>query len=81
MQVLHGRLNLTKAAALLGVSAKTLRLAAEGGVIEAEHPLADGPWLFRRALLEGEAGRRISDQARQRRSIPARPPRGQQTLF
>jgi hypothetical protein len=76
-----GWVNLTKAAALLGVSAKTLRLAAEGGEIEAEHPLADGPWLFRRALLEGEAGRRISDQARQRRSIPARPPRGQQTLF
>src|SRR4051812_9125613 len=42
-------MNLTKAAAFLSVSTKTLRLAAEGGEIEAEHPLADGPWLFRRA--------------------------------
>ena len=33
-------LNLTKAAAHLGVSPKTLRLAAEGAEIEALHPLA-----------------------------------------
>ena len=39
-------LNLTNAAALLSVSAKTLRLAAESGEIDAIHPLADGPWLF-----------------------------------
>ena len=32
-------LNLTKAAAHLGVSPKTLRLAAESGEIEALHPL------------------------------------------
>ena len=55
-------MNLTKAAAFLSVSTKTLRLAAEGGEIEAEHPLADGPWLFRRAILEGKTGQRITDQ-------------------
>ena len=76
-----GWMNLTRAAAFLGVSAKTLRLAAEGGEIEAEHPLADGPWLFRRAILEGNTGRRIMDQARQRRRHPAGPTDEQQTLF
>jgi len=45
-------LNLTNAAALLGVSAKTLRLAAENGEIDAIHPLADGPWLFSRVVLD-----------------------------
>ena len=42
-------LNLTKAAAHLGIAAKTLRLAAESGEIEAIHPLPDGPWIFSRA--------------------------------
>jgi hypothetical protein len=76
-----GWMNLTRAAALLGVSAKTLRLAAEAGAIAAEHPLADGPWLFQRAALEGEAGLRIVEHARQRRGTPAGPPPGQQILF
>jgi DNA invertase Pin-like site-specific DNA recombinase len=76
-----GWMNLTRAAAFLGVSAKTLRLAAENGDIEAEHPLADGPWLFRQTHLEGDAGRRITNQARQRRSPPAGPAVEQQTLF
>ena len=74
-------MNLTKAAAFLSVSAKTLRLAAEGGEIEAEHPLADGPWLFRRAILEGKTGQRIADQARRRHRHPAGPTNEQQMLF
>ena len=74
-------MNLTKAAAFLSVSTKTLRLAAEGGEIEAEHPLADGPWLFRRAILEGKTGQRITDQARRRHRHPAGPPNEQQMLF
>src|SRR3954451_21651235 len=36
-------LNLSLAAALIGIAARTLRLAAERGVIEAKHPLEDGP--------------------------------------
>jgi hypothetical protein len=39
-------LNLTKAAALLDISAKMLRLAAEAGEIDATHPFAEGPWIF-----------------------------------
>ncbi|MGX5804408.1 recombinase [Bradyrhizobium sp. Arg314] len=38
-------LNLNKAARLLGVAPKTLRLAAETGEIEGVHPLPDGPWI------------------------------------
>jgi hypothetical protein len=37
-------LNLSKAARLLHVAPRTLRLAAEAGEIEAIHPLPDGPW-------------------------------------
>ena len=36
------------------------RLAAERGEIEAAHPLAEGPWLFRRADLDGPAGQAVA---------------------
>jgi hypothetical protein len=39
-------LNLSKAAQLLHVSPRTLRLAAQAGEIEAIHPLPDGPWIL-----------------------------------
>jgi hypothetical protein len=50
-------MTLTEAASFAGVSARTLRLAAGRGKIEADHPLADGPWVFNvRALqMEGAA--------------------------
>jgi DNA invertase Pin-like site-specific DNA recombinase len=44
-------LNLTEAARALGVSARTLRIAAEQAEILAEHPLPDGPWVFTRTAL------------------------------
>lgn len=44
-------LNLTEAARELGLSPRTLRMAAERGDIAAEHPLGDGPWLFNREAL------------------------------
>jgi len=44
-------LNLNKAAGLLGIAPKTLRLAVEAGEIEASHPLPDGPWIFSRSTL------------------------------
>ena len=40
-------MNLTEAAQVLGISARTLRLAAERGEIDATHPLPDGPWVFK----------------------------------
>ena len=63
-------LNLTKAAAHLGISAKTLRLAAESGEIEALHPLSDGPWIFSRAMLDGPAAHALVERARQNGQTP-----------
>src|ERR1700722_16421629 len=48
-------LNLSKAAAYLQISSKTLRLAAECGEIDALHPLPDGPWILSRAVLDSTA--------------------------
>ena len=44
-------INLTEAARMLRMSTRTLRIAAERGEINAEHPLADGPWVFHRDHL------------------------------
>ena len=50
----EGWMNLTEAADSLRVSPRMLRLAVERGEIAAEHPLADGPWIFNRCELEKE---------------------------
>jgi hypothetical protein len=64
-------LNLTKAAAYLGVSPKTLRLAAESDDIQAMHPLPEGPWLFSRAALDGSAAQAVVARARNSAKHPA----------
>ena len=69
----EGWMNLTEAATLLGVSARTLRLAVERGEIEAEHPLADGPWVFNRRALETEAVRRFVERVRRGNRYPTIP--------
>jgi hypothetical protein len=74
-------LNLTRAAAHLGVSAKTLRLAAENAEIEALHPLVDGPWIFSRATLDESGARAVAEPARLRGKYPAGPHPDQQSLF
>ena len=66
-------MNLSKAAAFLGVSPRTVRLAIDSGKIAAEHPLPDGPWIFHRQGLESEAARALVQRVRQRRSHPAIP--------
>jgi DNA invertase Pin-like site-specific DNA recombinase len=66
-------LTLTEAAKLLGVSPITLRLAVERGQIEADHPLPDGPWIFRRQALQTEAAGKVVEQARHHRATPAKP--------
>ena len=74
-------LNLGKAARLLHVAPKTLRLAAEAGEIEALHPMPDGPWIFNRAVLSTSPARAITERARQnpRHSTGSHP--DQQSLF
>jgi len=74
-------LTLNDAAALVGVAARTLRLAAERGEIEAAHPLAEGPWLFRRADLDGPAGQAVALRVQNGRPPTAVCDPDQQTLF
>jgi hypothetical protein len=74
-------LNLSQAAALIGVAARTLRLAAERGEVDAVHPLADGPWVFGRAALECPAARILARQATIRTKHPTVPDPAQQSLF
>jgi DNA invertase Pin-like site-specific DNA recombinase len=69
----EGWLNLTEAARVLGVSARTLRLATERGELQAEHPLPDGPWIFHRSALEAESAQALVSRARARHRGPAVP--------
>jgi hypothetical protein len=74
-------LNLSKAARLLHVAPRTLRLAAEAGEIEAIHPLPDGPWIFSRATLATSSARAITERARQNPKYPTGSHSDQQNLF
>jgi Helix-turn-helix domain len=59
-------MNLTEAAHVLGISPRTLRLAVERGEIAADHPLAEGPWLFKRCDLEAPAVAALVARVRRR---------------
>lgn len=48
----EGWMNLGEAASYLSVAAKTLRLAAERRDVPSLHPVAFGPWVFRRTDLD-----------------------------
>ena len=61
-----GWMNLTEAAAELGVSPRTLRLAVERGDVAAEHPLPDGPWVFNRTALRDDGAVALAARARLR---------------
>lgn len=74
-------LNLTNASALLMLTPRTLRLAAEAGEIDSLHPLPDGPWLFQRTDLEGSVGQHLAARAKNRRKHPAIPDPNQQNLL
>jgi hypothetical protein len=53
----EGWMNLGDAAAYLKVAPKTLRLAAERHDVTSLHPVADGPWVFRRVDLDDSRAR------------------------
>ncbi|MEA2771873.1 MAG: hypothetical protein QOD93_4835 [Acetobacteraceae bacterium] len=74
-------LNLSKAARLLGVAPKTLRLAAEAGEIDGLHPLPDGPWIFSRSELGKPQAQQIAHRARQNPKHPTGSHPDQQNLF
>lgn len=75
----EGWLKLNEAAAVLGVSPRTLRLAVERGEIAGEHPLADGPWVINRQALRTAAAEGLVRRARGRARNPAKPSPGQQS--
>ena len=76
----EGWMNLTEAAQFLGITGRTLRLAVEQGEIEADHPLADGPWVFKRSDLETEAALRLVTRVRRRNQEAAIPTSQQRDL-
>jgi DNA invertase Pin-like site-specific DNA recombinase len=76
----EGWMNLTEAADVLGISARTLRLAVERGEIEADHPLADGPWVFKRSVLETPAAATLVARVRGRTQEVTIPSAQQETL-
>jgi DNA invertase Pin-like site-specific DNA recombinase len=76
----EGWLKLNEAAAYLGVSPRTLRVAVERGEIEGEHPLPDGPWVINRKVLESPAAINVVARARQSTRTPAKPTPEQKTL-
>ena len=74
-------LNLSQAARHVGVTPKTLRIAAEAGEIDGIHPLPEGPWIFSRAELDGSAARQLVKRARQNPKYPTGSHPDQQSLF
>ena len=66
----EGWLTLTEAADHLHMSGITLRLAIERGEIDAEHPLANGPWVINRHALETQGAVRFAEQSRRERRNP-----------
>ena len=74
-------LTLNKAATLLGVSTKTLRLAAEVGEVEGDHPLPQGPWVFSRSLLGQSGAQELLSRARKNPRYPTGSVNDQQNLF
>ena len=66
-------MTLTEAAISLGVSGRTLRLAVERGEIEAEHPLADGPWVINQSALETDVAASFVERVRRNNREPAIP--------
>jgi hypothetical protein len=72
-QQVEGWMNLTQAAAFLGISPRTLRLAVERGEIEGEHPLSDGPWVLKRQVLETDKVTQFVERVHRRRKGAAVP--------
>jgi DNA invertase Pin-like site-specific DNA recombinase len=64
-RVAQGWLNLTEAAAVVGLSPRTLRLAVERGESPAEHPLPEGPWIFQQTTLGTDAVKALVQRAQQ----------------
>ena len=76
----EGWMNQTQAAAFLGISAGSLRLAVSRGQIEATHPLADGPWVFNRCELQTPAALELVRRIKSGKNDPGARDASQSTL-
>jgi DNA invertase Pin-like site-specific DNA recombinase len=76
----EGWLTLTEAADRLQMSGITLRLAIQRGDIEAEHPLANGPWVLNCRALETASAAQLVERTRRHRRNPALAPPDQGSL-
>ena len=66
----EGWLTLTEAADYLQMSGITLRLAIERGEVDAEHPLANGPWVINLRALETDKAVRFAERTRKQHRNP-----------
>ena len=73
----EGWLTLTEAADQLHMSGITLRLAIERGEIDAEHPLANGPWVINRSALATATALQFAERSRRKRRNPGLEASGQ----
>ena len=55
------------------MSGRTLRLAIERREIEAERPLADGPWVINQRALETDAAAKFVERVRRSNRDPSIP--------
>jgi DNA invertase Pin-like site-specific DNA recombinase len=76
----EGWLTLTEAADHLQISGITLRLAIERGEIEAEHPLASGPWVIHRRALETQQAVQLVERIHRQRRNPVLDASGQSVI-
>jgi DNA invertase Pin-like site-specific DNA recombinase len=79
-QAAEGWLNLSKAARLVGVSNRTLRIAIESGYIAAERPIACGPWILNKQALDSEVATRLLNRVRIGKSATTVPSSAQAVL-
>ena len=76
----EGWLNLTEAAGQLSVATATLRLGIEKGLLTADHPLPDGPWIIHRDQLTTSQAEQLVQRARRKRGGGAKANPQQQIL-
>jgi len=79
-QEAEGWMNLSQAAAYLGVDRGTLSVAIQRGEIPAVRPLPIGPLVLKRVDLDKDAGRKLSQRVERHRRFSGRRGTGDETL-
>lgn len=77
----QGWMNLSQAAAHVGLATVSLRRAVERGEVVGEHPLPDGPWVFQREHLDDPRVRQALGRVQKRARRGGVQAPGQLSLF